>query len=181
VKLASGSNLKHHIPNGFDCRTCHESNDTVIIGFDELRLNGPRSGKAGSQLSALADAGIFKQGVPSEPDAVAHDDAQTREVLGYLHGNCAHCHNGREDAMSSLSLEHPVAFENIVAVPTQGSGQAHGVRVVPGSPETSVLFMALSGESDDDELKPMPPVGVDLIDADAVELVRSWIAALPEP
>jgi len=181
VKLASGSKLKHTIPNGFDCRTCHESNDTVIIGFDELRLNGPRSGQAGSQLSALADAGIFEQDLPSEPDAVEHADAQTREVLGYLHGNCAHCHNHADNAMSSLSLEHAVALENIVAVPTQGSGQVHGIRVVPGSPESSVLFMALSGESDDDELKPMPPVGVDLIDADAVELVRSWIAALPEP
>jgi len=181
VKQASGSGLRHHIPSGFDCRTCHESNDTVIIGFDELRLNGPRTGKKGSQLEALADAGIFAHPVPREPDAVAHADAQTREVLGYLHGNCAHCHNGSEQGMSVLSLEHSVAFENIVSVPTQGSGQAHGIRVVPRSPETSVLFMALSGESDDDELKPMPPLGVDLIDADAVELVRSWINALPEP
>jgi glucose/arabinose dehydrogenase len=181
VTLADGEKIKHTIPSGFDCRTCHESNDTVIIGFDELRLNGPRSGESGSQLRELAGAGVFAESMPSEPDTVAHDDEQTREVLGYLHGNCAHCHNRSDRTMSVLSLEHDDAFDNIVAVPTQGSGQAHGIRVDPGSPETSVLFLAMSGEGDDPELKAMPPVGVDVRDADAVELVRDWIEALPEP
>lgn len=179
VELADGSKVTHHIPSRFDCRSCHESNDTVIIGFDELRLNGPRSGESGSQLEALERAGVFTDDLPSEPDAVDEADEATREVLGYLHGNCAHCHNSSPETMSVLSLEHDVAFDNLVAVPTSGSGQAHGIRVDPGSPETSILFQALSGETDDDEVQAMPPVGVDRIDQDAVERVRAWIEALP--
>jgi hypothetical protein len=102
-------------------------------------------------------------------------------VLGYMHGNCAHCHNASVQAESRLDLTFQVALSNIIGRETEGSGQAVGVRVVPGAPEQSVLFQALAGESDDADLKPMPPVGVQLRDAEAIALFRRWITALPTP
>jgi len=65
--------------------------------------------------------------------------------------------------MSPLSLDHHVALDQIVGVP----------------PESSVLFLAFSRESDDPDLRDMPPVGVSLVDEQAVELLRDWIDALP--
>jgi glucose/arabinose dehydrogenase len=177
--LEDGTVSRHTIPSRFDCRSCHESQDTSIIGFDELRLNGPREGQTESQLDALAALGIFEEALPSDPDRVVHADALTADVLGYLHGNCAHCHNGSPRTMSALVLEYGVAQANIVGVETMASGQAQGIRVVPQSPETSVLFQAFSGETTDIEVQPMPPLGVDRIDSSAVELLRTWIAALP--
>jgi hypothetical protein len=171
----------HGIPSGFDCRSCHESNETVIIGFDELRLNGPGAGHSGSQLEALAEAGVFSDPIPSDPDAISVADEATRDVVGYLHGNCAHCHNASPRTMSILSLEHTVAVTNIVGMETQASGQADGIRVVPGSPETSVLFQAFSGEVGDEEVLPMPPIGVQRVDAAAVEMLRAWVAGLATP
>ena len=108
-------------------------------------------------------------------------DPETAEVVGYLHGNCAHCHNDADSAMSPLSLEHPVAVDNIINVETEGNGQAAGIRVVPGSPGDSILFLAFSGESDDPNLQAMPPIGVQRIDSDAVEMLRAWITELPAP
>ena len=178
VVLADGSELTHMIPSEFDCRTCHESNHTVVIGFDELRLNGPDAEGSGNQLSALADAGVFEEAPPTEPDQVQGEDARTRRVLGYLHGNCAHCHNNSANTMSALSLDHATALGQLINVPTEGSGQAAGVRIVPGSPEQSVLFQAFSNEGRDSELQKMPPIGVQLRDAESIELLRKWITEL---
>jgi len=178
ILLSEAEMFNHDVPSSFDCRSCHESNDTVVIGFDELRLNGPRSGEAAPQLDVLAEAGLFTTALPEDRDTVSHDDALTGEVLGYLHGNCAHCHNRSPQAMSMLSLEHPVALANIVGVPTAGSGQIDGIRVVPGDAAASVLFQAFSHESEDPELQVMPPIGVQRVDAETVELLRDWIDTL---
>jgi glucose/arabinose dehydrogenase len=168
--------FKHEIPSRFDCRSCHESNETPVIGFDELRLSGSESGE--SQLAALAAQGVFKQPIPSEPDRVSDADPTTRKVLGYLHGNCAHCHNASENTMSKLDLTHGNALANLIGKETEGSGQASGVRVTPGAPERSILYLAMSGEGDDPELQAMPPVGVQKRDTTAIKMIRGWISSL---
>jgi mono/diheme cytochrome c family protein len=153
----------------------------VVIGFDELRLNGPRAGATGTQLAELATAGLLSADLPAEPARVSDPDELTAEVLGYLHGNCAHCHNGSPRASSALSLEHDVALVNTIGVETQASGQASGTRIVPGSPEESVLFQAFWRDANATALEDMPPVGVQELDAEAAAMLRDWISSLPAP
>lgn len=172
--------FKHEIPSRFDCRSCHESNETVVIGFDELRLNAPEAQGGRTQLAALAARGVFKQQIPTDPEQIESADELTGKVLGYLHGNCAHCHNPSENTMSALDLTHANALTNIISKDTVGSGQATGIRVVPSAPERSVLFLALSGEGEDRELQAMPPLGVQVRDTAAVEMMRTWIRGLHE-
>lgn len=50
---------------------------------------------------------------------------------------------------------------NIVNQPTASSASAAGIRVIPGDPEHSVLFLAVSAETTDPSIK------------------RAWITALP--
>lgn len=181
VTEAEGKKFMHQIPSRFECRSCHESNVGEVIGFDELNLNTPLDQAGPSQLAQLAERGVFAHPVPEDPDRVQHPDERTREVLGYMHGNCAHCHNSGPSSMSALDLHHGSALGNLVGVPTEGSGQAAGVRVVPGDPELSILFLAFSGRGDRDDVEPMPPIGVQRRDRDTIELVRSWIAGLSGP
>src|SRR5262249_2186079 len=47
-----GEQFEHEVPPRLDCKKCHESNTTTIIGFDELRLNSP-SNEDPSQLEAF--------------------------------------------------------------------------------------------------------------------------------
>jgi hypothetical protein len=178
VRFADDRKLDHEIPSRFDCKSCHEHNETVIIGFDELRLNSVLAGARHTQLELLASKGVFSQSLPTHPVEITTDDALERSVVGYLHGNCAHCHNRSLRSESRLDLTFGSAIENLIGRETEGSGQAAGIRVVAGDPERSILFQALSGESDDEELKPMPPIGVQLKDAQAIELFRTWITGL---
>jgi hypothetical protein len=59
-----------------------------------------------------------------------------------------------------------------------GSGTAPGIRVVPGNPEMSVLYRQLTRMNLTRGYNPMPPVGVQVADPDAVQLVREWILSL---
>ena len=148
-----GTPFEHEIPNRLQCRKCHESGDTEVLGYNALQLS-------------------------SDASAPLHADPLTADVLGYFVGNCTHCHNGGFHASASFDLHPDVALANIVDHPTETSGTASGIRIVPGEPESSLLYLALSGEHDDPELKPMPPEGVQVRDAVAIERLREWIVAL---
>lgn len=164
-----GEAIEHAIPSRLECRQCHESSASMVLGITELQL--AKSGDLAQLLPQLDPA-------PSEPYAALPEHGPlTSQVLGYLVGNCVTCHNGSNGANSSYDLRPEVALENLIDQPTMSSAAAPGIRVVPGSPEESEMFLAVAG-STNLEVKDMPPVGVALRDSSAVELLREWITAL---
>lgn len=157
----------HTIPDRIGCRLCHEVGGGVL-GFQP------------AQIADFSDYRSLFKDVP-DPEPVGADDpdmdSATREVLGSFVGNCVHCHDGLGGDGHSFDLSPSMALENTVNVSTS-STTASGIRIVPGSPEESMLFLAVSGEHDDQEIRSMPPLGVDVRDAAQVELLRSWITDL---
>lgn len=175
-----GRSFEHRIPNKLDCRSCHETHEAPIIGFDELDLNAPLEGAVDSQLVALDAAGLFMEAPPAEPERVAEADELTRQVVGYMQGNCAYCHNAGGGPSAAFDLRHEVAVANMINQETTGSASAPGIRIVPGSPEESILFQAVSMETDDPEVKLMPPDdSIQLLDLEFIERLRTWISGLP--
>ena len=166
----------HHVPARIECRACHESSLGEALGVERLQLSTPLHGGGVTQLETLAGQGLLSTAVTGE--SIEHPDADTHALLGMLHGNCVHCHNGSAGPSSSFDLRHPVALDNIIDRPTESSASAAGIRIVPGSPEDSILFLAFSGETDDPEVKPMPPLGVDVRDRVSIELLRAFIENL---
>lgn len=173
---AFGESFEHTVPARLDCRKCHESQPVTIIGFDELRLNSKYSSSdSETQLEALFDAGLLSDGV-DDPAMIEQDDETTLQVLGYLHGNCAHCHNGWDGPSSAFDMRYPVALENLIGQETT-SEFVSGIRVVPGAPEESAL-VGVFRRDDVEFAQPMPPVGVDRRDDAALELIEDWIGDL---
>lgn len=170
--------LVHNVPARIDCRKCHESQPVGALGFDELGLSEPLAGEDRSQLEALFEAGVISD-LPAAPAVLEHPDPSTRAVLGYLEGNCVHCHNGSEGASSSFDLRHPVALENLIDRETEGESVG-GIRLVPGAADNSALYRALEGGRMFPDVAAMPPVGVDLRDEQAIELIRGWINDMKE-
>ena len=169
VLAEDGTAVEHAIPSRLECRQCHESAASAVLGLSELQL--AKSGDLEQLLPVLEPA-------PAEPYAALPEHGPlTTQVLGYLVGNCVNCHNGGNGAASSFDLRPAVALGNLIDQPTASSATADGIRVVPGSPDESVLYAAVAGGSDI-EVKDMPPVGVALRDAGAVELLKDWITAL---
>ena len=154
VAKAENTTFEHEIPSRLECRMCHEAGPNTILGYNAWQL-GER--------------------------ALGAPDAITAEVMGYALGNCTQCHNGSASARSSFDLRPEAFWANTVNQPTGSSASGTGIRVVPGSPEDSVLFLGLSGGDRVRGIKAMPPLGVQVVDTDAVALFRKWIEGLTTP
>ena len=170
-----GRTIRHEIPSRLQCRQCHEANTNFIIGFSELNLNAPLSGRSErTQLEELHACGVLSH-LATEPARIDDDAYGSASVRGYVHGNCVHCHNGR----NRLDLSADVFLANTLSRPTQGMLFPAGQRIRPGEPDESLLYLALA-RSDQPELAAahMPPVGVQEPDTAAAEEMRAWITSL---
>jgi hypothetical protein len=167
----SAGKLSHTIPSRLNCRSCHESQSTTILGFVPLQLD------VNDQLRDLADQAIFDRELMRPAPINGASDLEKR-VLGYFVGNCTHCHNGEDGPASAFSLKPADALNNIVDQRAT-SELVSGYRVVSGSPEQSGLYLALSRDDAEGTAQAMPPLGVDRRDEQALTFVKTWIESLP--
>jgi hypothetical protein len=105
-----------------------------------------------------------------------------------MHGNCGHCHNERS-ALKNLGLflrdvpgaAVPPAVASTVGHPVKkpapGQSPDAVLRVEPQNPDRSALLQRMSSRY---PALQMPPLGTDLIDEEAVSLIRRWIAETDE-
>ena len=108
-------------------------------------------------------------------------DLRRKGIREYFHANCGHCHNGgmtTESIDRVFDLREKAFVTSTINKMTEGRTKT-GIRIVPGNPMDSILFLAFSRESNDAELNRMPLVGVQFVDKPAVEKLREWIMSLP--
>lgn len=112
VPVAEGK--RHSIPSVNECRACHDSSRTEILGFNALQLSTDRDpnalhGEALTEmltLRTLVDEQLLTPPRPElliSPPRIAATSPQTRTALGYLSSNCGSCHN-RESSIAKLGL-----------------------------------------------------------------------------
>jgi hypothetical protein len=105
----------HSIPSIEDCRACHDSARTEILGFSALQLSTDRDPLAPHAeplapdmmtLKTLTDENMLTPARPellTTPPRIEAPDAPTRAVLGYLSTNCGACHN-TESSLAPIGL-----------------------------------------------------------------------------
>jgi hypothetical protein len=168
---AHGDPFPYVVPARLDCRTCHETSQnktgTPVLGMNAFQL--PPS---------LSRSPIFETTARLEP-VVGRSERETR-ALGYFVGNCISCHQGGSTANSVFSLYPGVAVANTVDQPSDISS-AEGIRVVPGEPEESVLFLTVVRAREpgyDGPFKAMPPLAITRGDPSAEDILGEWIEGL---
>ena len=176
--------IRYAIPNKNQCKTCHQSGDSVLpIGPKARNLN--HDGPTGfSQLSNWQARGII-DGVPTHPPVVppVWDPSLPVEsrARAYLDINCAHCHKADGSASNSglwlgWTETEPVKI-GLGKHPT-AAGRGSGGRsmvVEPGQPDQSILVFRMAS---DEAGIAMPELGRSVIDEDGLLLVREWIESL---
>lgn len=192
--------VRHVIPSEADCRVCH-AGPTPVLGFSALQLSADRdpaaphrepSASGAIDLDELITSGSLR-GVPdslrTSPPRIDARSSTERAALGYLHGNCSGCH-GPSSAVASVgmvlrySLASPAPRDDVInSLVNQPSrfvqpGKAASLRIVPGAPADSVLLTRLGSRH---PVTQMPPLGTQLVDRDASNLIASWIASLAKP
>jgi hypothetical protein len=187
----------HTIPGVNDCKACHEGERSRVLGFSALQLScdrDPDALHAGApstdiDLDTLIVRGLVI-GLPDDlrknPPRIAATTAAERAALGYLHGNCGHCHNAQGPlANLGMVLRQTVAGPGQPAIATtvgqpvqeRAPGQPADAltRIDPGHPERSAVMARLASRY---RALQMPPLGTELVDHEAVELMRRWITDL---
>ena len=170
VENARGTS--HDVPGDKACGTCHRGEPGRVLGFSAVQLPGEH----GALLGAPAERAFTPPG-----------DAVTAGALGYLHGNCAHCHNPGGSARPDTDMDLRLSVTDRRAEDTQTlrtsvgralsrfRDPAFALRVAPGDAERSALLQRMRST---DPRTRMPPLASERVDAHGVELVRSWIEAL---
>lgn len=193
---------RYEVPGRGDCLACHDSAVVPVLGFTALQLStdrdplAPHADLAGPvDLRGLVARGIVR-GLPGrllrQPPRIAADTPTERAALGYLHGNCGHCHNadgspapvGLRLAQSAGDAEG--ARQRVLAS-TLGvvgrfrlAGGPDTPLIAPGQPAHSLLVQRLRSRQANTQ---MPPLGSRVPDTEGIALVERWItnAAHPHP
>lgn len=179
----------YDIPAENDCRACHEGAPVPVLGFSALQLSpdrdplAPHAEDALEDLRTLAARGVLRNLPPAllaDPPRIAAD-ARERAALGYLHGNCGHCHNDDGPlAVFELNFSQRVnaapgaALRSFMNVPSQlgAVGAPVGTpRLARGSFSGSAIAARLRSR---DPLQQMPPLGATQVDAEALALLAEW-------
>jgi uncharacterized repeat protein (TIGR03806 family) len=180
-------------PSQTQCQQCHEDTGNVTpIGPKARNLNKDYAYADGpeNQLTRWTKAKILG-GAPADPkaapklatwDDAAHYTVEQR-ARAYLEVNCAHCHDADGSASTSglflwASETDPTRI-GVCKEPLSAGGSV-GARtwdVVPGDPDASILWFRMASTQPG---LAMPQISRDVVDKEAVALVRDWITALPK-
>jgi putative heme-binding domain-containing protein len=168
--------------------SCHSRQANFVLGFTELQTD--RSQKYNdvemNQLHALVEQKVIDRFAPplstdrlrlvNPYDASKDLDARVRS---YLHANCSACHieSGGGNSRIKLNIEQKREEMQLVDVFPQHDtfGLLAASLVAPGEPQRSVLYHRVSRRGPGQ----MPPRGTDVVDHEAVQLIREWIEKLP--
>lgn len=152
------------MPN--QCMTCHQNAADGALGFNYFQLSNANNPK---NVIALSQSKILTNTVVNY-DEILGTDAQ-KAAIGYLQGNCAHCHSGAGPGPHDFKHRSTVTSAAREAVLISASLSA-GL-ITPGDKAASRLYVRPSNGT-------MPP---NTITADPVgyTAIGAWIDAMPRP
>ncbi|MEQ8275890.1 MAG: hypothetical protein RMA76_31405 [Deltaproteobacteria bacterium] len=186
--LEDAHGYDYDVPSAGVCIRCHGERggdpgglSSRFLGVSAVQLghDGP-----GVTLRTLSERGALAR--PRPEGVQLPGDEVTSAALGYLHANCAHCHNEDPDAVpfpnhpfslqlgaNDSSIWDTGAYRTAVDVEIRGFFGGCGYRVALGDPEDSCVFtrIRVRGEGE----SPMPPILSDRVHQAGLERVRAWL------
>lgn len=137
IELAVGSapGGRYTVPSRDDCVACHEGPAVPVLGYSAVQLEG----------------------------TIHAPTPEARAALGYLHGNCGHCHNAGALAGVGLHLAHESEDPR--------RGYERTVASIDGERAREILRRFGS----DNPYIRMPPVGVRIPDSEGGQAVVRWV------
>lgn len=186
---------RYSIPAEDDCRACHEGAAVPVLGFSALQLSSDRDPLAphseahtGISVADFVARGLIRNAPAAlidDPPRIAATSPVERAALGYLHGNCAHCHNDSgapapvdlvlaQRAGDTASTQRVLRSMIDGAVRFRGHGLGNDAPLIAaGNPQSSVLIARMRSRNPNTQ---MPPIGTQTADIEALALIERWIA-----
>ena len=197
--LSEAGTGRYVIPSELDCRACHEGAPVPVLGVSALQLSPDRDPLAPHaeplrpddvDLRGLVERGWLRnlpQPLLDEAPRIAAASPIERAALGYLHGNCGHCH--ADPAATTAAVPVGIVLAQDVLSPAATakvmrslldarsrfvpSGRTTAAPVVaPGDSSNSVLPLRMRSRNPQVQ---MPPLGTAIADPAGLALIERWI------
>jgi uncharacterized repeat protein (TIGR03806 family) len=178
----------YYYPSPQDCLACHNGNANYVLGVKTRQLNRnftyPSSSRTDNQLRTWNHLGLFnpaldETNIPGYTKLASLSDTNAtseNRMRSYLDANCAQCHrpNGVFTYFDAR-YDTPLLNQRLInGAPINPLGIVGARIIVPQSTNQSVLYQRLNTTGN----FKMPPLGRNVIDAQAVSLLAEWIDSL---
>jgi len=165
LPVPSAPNGRYAVPSRADCLACHEGAPAPVLGFSAVQL--------GPQLREWTARGI----VTNVPAAMVAAPLPLSPALGYLHGNCGHCHNEAGavagiDLVLAQSAADPAASARRTRQSLFGRASRYREAGTADAERADVIVQRMQSDS---PYSRMPPLGVSVVDREGVALVGQWL------
>ena len=161
--MDDGSLHAHVYPSRAHCRSCHHASFGPLLGLrtEQLARWFDYDGVVADQLATLAAINVGPA-TSAAPLLSPHDPSETaeRRMRGYMHANCAHCHNPQYLSIKDLRVTTPLASTRLCET------------ITPGSPSTSKVYQLVTSRPG------MPALGTAAVDPLADQLLGAWISGM---
>ncbi len=179
-------NQTWHYPSPTECLLCHTSVAGVSLGpeLGQLNRDFPYTSQDANQLITYESIGLLDDPLSEQQKSEVYyaiDDtaySAERRARGYLHTNCAMCHQPGGTGGGSLDLRMSASLGATGLcnqAPLAGNlGLNNPVLLKPGDADNSILVLRMESL----DVTRMPPLGSSRVDDLAVSVVRAWITGL---
>lgn len=210
----------HTIPTAQQCKDCHHPSDMdPVLGFSAIQLNwvpnddfAPRVNKLQELVSETRFKNVKADDTKMVADAVIASDPNEsdafntiqRDALGYLHGNCGHCHGQGDGNPRRGTAREARGFPDLWAKVALNSPDLQPAKVNACNQETFFghpqysgnmrLDISADGKKDHNksaiffrmnyinksptEFVRMPRIGSNQLDPDGLKKIGDWIDEL---
>ncbi len=203
LPVAAAPGGRYAVPSRYDCLACHDGGGSPVLGFSALQLSPDRDPLAPHAetppsgaldlpgLAARAMVVNLPATLLESPPRIDAASPEERAALGYLHGNCGHCHAAPDasgaavpvDARMAQRVGEPDSGARVraslldVASRYRPAGVSDPAIVRSGDAANSVLTLRMASRNPRVQ---MPPLGTALPDSTALALIERWIDHQPK-
>jgi hypothetical protein len=181
----NANGTEHDVPSRNDCRKCHDRTPGRILGFSALQLDYAAPSGFMDLDDAVAAGWLSNVPGATTPHLPVPGNATEQAALGYLHGNCGHCHNADSPLINRPmfrlepgyldSVEATRTYESTVNITADAEIDGATIVAKPGDPDHSVIITRMNAMN---TAKRMPALGVEIVDPTGQNVLRTWITAL---
>ncbi len=175
----------HDIPPASACMGCHANVKSRVLGFSALQLDYTAPSGLMDLDDAVAAGWLANVPGATTPHLPVPGTATEQAALGYLHGNCGHCHNADSPLINRPmfrlepgyldTVQNTRTYESTINVIADVEIDGATIVAKPGDPDHSVIITRMNTLN---TAKRMPALGVELVDPTGQNVLRSWITAL---